>query len=58
MRDKAHCEQCIVELGFDAPACDGARRILSGLGNIGIVKGALPSGCATHESFAQTMRCC
>ena len=30
--DKAHCEQSIVELGFDMPACDGAWRILSGLG--------------------------
>ena len=22
-RDKAHCEQSIMELNFDAPACDG-----------------------------------
>ena len=51
MCDKAHCKQSIAELDFDVPTCDGTQCISSGLGNVGIIEGTLPSGCATRESF-------
>ena len=56
--DKACHRPSSMEMNIKVPVWDSMRHIVLGLGSVGIIEGALLTGCATHGAIAHTIRCC